>query len=276
MNHAHALGTANRARWVLVLVALALSPAAAMAQLDELVAVARHVELSPDDALDRYKTFADKHAGHELGRLARLIAAGQMLGQLGKRDDPSPVARWLDARPAPSGSLKASLDQVERSLRAHVGLLRLQRALRDYHRTHVEYPEALTALVDEKRIDAAALTDPFGKPYAYQAKARTVAPDLPRQDFDLRCTSLGLGYRDLPALHAAMAQPMRDLTLRSTDPTQGEVFAAARRDDGTMGAARQWKIGQEQHDYVLVAVLDKLAVVSKKGLPRLLVVREGS
>ena len=69
-----------------------------------------------------------------------------------------------------------------------------------------------------------------------------------------------------------------DLAATLAEQGHGDVAVVvgylAHSADGAPGPARQWKVGQEQHGYTLMAVLDNLAVVSKHGLPRLLVVKE--
>ncbi len=97
---------------------------------------------------------------------------------------------FLRAAKAPATPFSQAVAELARGWLARLQMEKLDAALRQYWVANVEYPEKLDALVSAKLATPEQITDPWGKPFSYATAALKARPDLPRQTYSLRCTSI--------------------------------------------------------------------------------------
>ncbi|MCA9516795.1 MAG: type II secretion system protein GspG [Myxococcales bacterium] len=86
-----------------------------------------------------------------------LLLAGVALGACG------------DKKGSGGGAVAAELAE-SKALLAKNGVAQLRQAVDTYYVANLEVPETLDALVAAGRVQAEKLTDPWGRPYAYERK----------------------------------------------------------------------------------------------------------
>ncbi len=145
-------------------------------------------------AAAKYREFAAANPGTAPGGLAAILGGFILLRELHKPDEALEAFRQAAGL---DGGFAGRLAWVAKSWIARLRMDKLRRALRAYWVRHVEYPERLEALAEEKLVEPALLRDPWGKPFEYHAAPLSIAPDLPRQSYTLRCATTGADSRDL-------------------------------------------------------------------------------
>jgi len=222
-------------------------------------------------AAGAWRTVADHHGDHHaLGRLARFYLAVELLT---RQNDPQAAEAQLQQIRAPqqdATATDAAVEKAARRLRAYLQMDRLATQLRQHYRREVRYPETLDALVQRKLAEPADLIDPFGQPFAYEARARASMPNVPRQVFTLRCASTGDAYRDGQTLLAPLTQPLERIRLEGSSTKWNQAYVSELRPDGTWSPSHAWKVGDAVGAYVLLAVHEGFVLVAADGLPRVI------
>jgi len=149
------------------------------------------------EAAKAYAAFATGNEGDPCAPLAWALQ-GILLRRELKAPDKAREA-FLRAAKAPNTPFGQATAEVARGWLARLQMEQLDAALRSYWVAHVEYPETLEALAKAKLAPPEMLVDPWGKPFAYATAALKARPDLPRQVYSLRSTSLAGDSRSIRA-----------------------------------------------------------------------------
>jgi len=228
---------------------------------------------NPPQAAAAWETLAAAHKDHELGLLAKV-----MLGMVKLRDGAAPDAmRELFVIPAATQGAKATelrsgVTEAGNAMLARLAMNRLSEKLRAYYTQHVEYPATLGGLVETKLAQPADIIDPFGKPYGYEARARRLMPDVPRQTYALRCDTTQTEHGPLREVLATVTGKVTTHAISSLIPAEGQAFIRrVSTQDGRPNPAQRWNLGQTIDDMTLWAVYDNYLIAGWRGLPRIMV-----
>ena len=236
----------------------------------------RRAASEPAAAIGVWKAFAKENPGHDLAELARLQIDIHLLRQGGNPGgdpggDPAEALGFLSIadheKPSP---LRRLIRDAGRGLAARIHMQRLAEILQTHYRRRVEYPLKLDELVVEGIASADELIDPFGRPYEYEARARALLPDLPRQIYRLRCASIDADHGELSAALERADEPIRDMRVSRLEGYDDRALVRARRPDGAPGKVRVWRIGREVSGLVLWSVYDGWVLVAREQFPKLL------
>jgi hypothetical protein len=255
---------------------LAAGPAPADEPMAAFVDTWTRLARTPDDhdaARAAWKTFADKYASHDLGDLARLLQAIELLRgeQADKAIDllasiSQPVTDDKDQDTPPS-PLAVATRRAAVGLVARARMIQLHEKLRAYYGRHVVYPASLDELVAGKFAEPADLVDPFGQPWVYEPGALAIMPDRPRQTYTLTCRTIDAERRDLPRALAAWPREAARFELSSVNLKDQDAYVRRLRDDGVPGPARRWRVGNTQTDVTLAAIADTAAILVWQQFP---------
>jgi hypothetical protein len=238
---------------------------------------AAQFDSQPARATEVWRSFAQQHAEHDLGKLARLMQGlwtlrqGDRAAALPLLQLPAPVREG----PTASSPLYGHIHHGAQVAATRIDMMNLADRLQDYYRRHVEYPATLDDLVAAKLASPQDLTDRFGHRFDYRPAARLIMPNQPRQTYALRSQPAGAERGQMPALLDRLNQPVRELSISSLVAAQGQAFVRDRRGDGTWGPAQLWRLGQQRGDMVLWAVYDTYLIAGWHGVP-VLVQRESN
>lgn len=206
----------RRASRVLRLAAALLATGAGARAADELapfLAVHRKATALSEkkdwaEAAKAYATFAAANEGDPCAPLAWALQGILLRRELNAPDKAREA--FLRAAKAPNTPFGQATAELARGWLARLQMEQLDEALRRYWVAHVEYPETLEALAKGKLATPEMLVDPWGKPFAYTAAALKARPDLPRQVYSLRSTSLAGDSRSIRAyLHDTLKLPKK-------------------------------------------------------------------
>ena len=235
---------------------------------------------SPGKSVSLWQKFAEQNNADDLGQLAKLLVGVELLRHSDDRTDLSRLLPYLKLEfpdkptspdaPEPS-YLRKQLAAAGKGVISRVQMLQLGQKLQKYYRKHVEYPQTLDELVAEGFAGPGDLIDPFGKPFAYQHKARKLMPDLPRQTFSLRCVSIDAERRDLDKCLEHAAKPITDILLGNLVPQSNRAYIKRRRPDGAFAESKRWPIGGSSGELVLWAVYDSYVIAAWKQFPIVIV-----
>ncbi len=164
------------------------------------------------EAAARYRQFAAARPGSAEGGLAAVLGGLILLRELGKPDEA--LGAFAQAVKL-DGGFAGRVAWIAKSWIARLRMQQLRSALHAYWVRHVEYPERLEALAEKKLVPAETLTDPWGRPFEYRTAALSIAPDLPRQRYTLRCATTGADSGDLEAALKRTAELPRMFELKA-------------------------------------------------------------
>ena len=243
---------------------------------DAFYAAWNQVRRHPDTVVAIWKSYIKEYPRQERAQIARLFIAIQYLQRDPgvKQAMPYLMTVIKVAQPVDAANDQTVLRRLTR--RAGMGLLTriamddLGRKLKQYYRRHIEYPRALDRLVAEGLAAQTDMIDAFGNRYTYTAAVRKIMPQIPRQQFMLRCTTTGAEYGDVAAILRKSAQPIASITITRLEPERHYVFVRAHNRDGTPGPSRRWRVGNQLHGLVLWAVDKRYAVVAWQQLPQVI------
>lgn len=213
----------------------------------------------------QWSAFADKHAKHDLGRLAKLFHGIELL-KAGK--DGATTHFQFQVKKEGASILHKQVAFAGSGWQARVRMADLGVKLKAYHRKRVEYPTALKDLAAAGFVKTEDLIDPFGKPFAYEAKPRRLMPDVPRQTYTLRCTSTGAAMRQLNKTLRDLYDPLAAVQVTSLKPELGQAFVRFMQEDGSFSGARRWRPGEKQNGLMLWAVYDRYIIVGRADVPK--------
>jgi len=147
------------------------------------------------DAAKAYGAFAAQQPNDSCAPLASILQGIILRRELGRPADA--LAALARAAKAPDTPFGRELKRVALGWLARFQMAQIDAVLRKYYIQKVEYPEKLEALVERKLITAQRLLDPWGKPLSYRVGRLRIAPDVPRQSYTLRSTSIQGDSRQL-------------------------------------------------------------------------------
>ena len=237
----------------------------------------RRAESEPAGAIGVWKRFAEEHPGHDLAELARLQVGIQLLREGSDPGETLGFFSFADRGPdlkEPS-PLRRLIRDAGRGLAARIHMQRLAATLQLHYRRHVEYPLKLDELVAEGLASADELVDPFSRPFEYEARARPLLPDVPRQTYRLRCASIDADHEPFAAALERAGAPIRGMRITRLEGYDDRALVRAPRADGAPGKAHVWRIGHEVGDLVLWGVYDGWVLVARERFPRLLMMAPG-
>ena len=213
----------------------------------------------------RWEAFAQEHREHDLGDVARLYH-GIELVKAG--EDNAAAAMRIELKDQTPPLVRKQTALAAKSWLARMQMRRLRQQLKAHHRKRVEYPASLNELVAAGLVQSDGLVDPFGEPFAYEAKARKLMPDIPRQTYDLRCTTTKVKSRELAKVLRDLYEPSEEIEISSLKPDLGQAFVRFKNKDGSFGGQR-WRPGDKHEDLMLLAVYDRFILILHADVPKL-------
>ena len=154
--------------------------------------------------------------------------------------------------------LAKACQRAARRALARLQISRLRQTLRQYYLSEIAYPERLDGLVRAGLSQPDKLTDPWGKPLAYEALPAELFPDVPRQRYRLWAKPLGREPPDLAAeLRSIQNLVSRIRLVGATRPTGGRPTVRIRlveRDKRTRRRPLTFGLGDKVLDLTLVGV----------------------
>lgn len=154
---------------------------------------------------------------------------------------------------------------------ARVGMVRLDRQLRSHYRRNVQYPASLDELAQSgaSAATAADLVDPFAKPYVYEATARKLIPDVPRQAYTLECSTTGASQLQLRQVLPDAFEPIPEVAISTLTPDSQSAFVRRTRKDGSFGPVQHWPVGETKDGLTLWAVYANFIVIGQSDVPKI-------
>jgi hypothetical protein len=168
------------------------------------------------EAAEAYRDFASAQPADTAAPLASLFQGVIVLRELGKADQAR--AAFQRAEKTPDTALGRAVRHAARAWLARLQMEQVGAALRAYWVDHIEYPPSLKHLVREKLLDKALLNDPWGKAVVYKTGRLSIAPDMPRQAYTLRCSAIEGTSEDFERVLKASKGFGQGYTLRGTAP----------------------------------------------------------
>ena len=221
-----------------------------------------------EEAVEEYTKHAEKHPDDAYRPMA-LILQGILIRSAMNR---GPVARPVFERAVETcgqHALGKGLKNVALSWLARLQMEKIATALKRYYVDQVEYPESLEALAKSNLISLEQALDPWGKPFVYEPRAMTIAPDIRRQKYKLSSSSLrGDSRQTQQAVKDSLVFSQKFLLrgIASTKPYKA-VLARPTRPDETFTVTEGMNLGgvkvlRVTRDLVILAHNEKLGVLA--------------
>ena len=207
-------------------------------------------------AMYRRALTADKFPG-ALGQYCRLRLA--LADHLGTKNAPGLARRYEQVAAGPGDdALSTACQLAARRALARLRIGRLRQVLRQYFLSEIEYPAALDGLVRAGLAQPGDLTDPWGKPFGYEALPAELFPDVARQRYRLWAEPLGREPPDLAAELGSIRNLVSRIRLAGVARSpQGRPTVRLRlveRDKRTRRRPLTFTIGDKVLDLKLVGV----------------------
>lgn len=222
------------------------------------------------DANATWREFAQKNTKHDLAAVANVMVAIHLLRDQNDADGAMKLVPFEAGDGA--SELRKQMAQCSKGLAARAKMMRLTKKLQDYYKKKVEYPATLDELIKAKIAVEADVTDPFGQRFGYEARAKKIAPKLPRQEYTLTCVTLNATHDTTKKSLSAVTDTIKTMQMTSVDAAAKQAFVRRAQKSGQMGPSSAWNVGQSAEGYTLAAVYDEnFVVLVHENLPRLLI-----